>query len=157
MGTGNGSEPALNCRYAELMALVAAQPFVAPAIPWLDARPLAALIDLGLGLDGSALRARLQGLCKESSVRAVVAFGSRARGEAQPDSDLDLAVICREASLPPELKTERWQDFRSILGPLGCGVDLVVIGAQDAERMATSRWHVMGDVAREGQVLYVAG
>ena len=139
------------------MVLVEAQPFVAPAIPWLDARPLAGVIDLGLGLDASVLRGRLQGLCQVSSVRAVVAFGSRARGDAQPDSDLDLAVICREASLPPALKTERWQDFRSILGSLGCGVDLVVIGAQDAERMATSRWHVMGDVARDGQVLYVAG
>jgi predicted nucleotidyltransferase len=139
------------------MALVEAQPFVAPAIPWLDARPLAGVIDLGLGLDASVLRGRLQGLCQVSSVRAVVAFGSRARGEAQPDSDLDLAVICCEASLSPELKTERWQGFRSMLGSLGCGVDLVVIGTQDAERMATSRWHVMGDVAREGQVLYVAG
>jgi predicted nucleotidyltransferase len=139
------------------MALVEAQPFVAPAIPWLDASPLAAVIDLGLGLDAAVLRGRLQALCQVSSVRAVVAFGSRARGDAQPDSDLDLAVICCEASLSPELKTERWQDFRSQLGSLGCGVDLVVIGAQDAERMASSRWHVMGDVAREGQVLYVAG
>jgi predicted nucleotidyltransferase len=139
------------------MVFVEARPFVAPAIPWLDARPLAGVIDLGLGLDASVLRGRLQGLCQVSSVRAVVAFGSRARGEAQPDSDLDLAVICREASLSPALKTERWQDFRSQLGSLGCGVDLVVIGAQDAERMASSRWHVMGDVAREGQVLYVAG
>ena len=139
------------------MALVEAKPFVVPAIPWLKATPLAGVIDLGLGLDASVLRARLQGLCQASSVGAVVAFGSRARGDSQPDSDLDLAVICREASLSPELKTERWQDFRSQLGSLGCGVDLVVIGAQDAERMASSRWHVMGDVAREGQVLYVAG
>jgi predicted nucleotidyltransferase len=139
------------------MAHIAAQPFVAPAIPWLATRPLAQAIELGPGLDASALRDRLQGICQESSVRAVVVFGSRARGDAQPDSDLDLAVICGESSLPPELKMQRWQAFRSLLGPLGCGVDLVVIGAQDAERMAASRWHVMGDVAREGQVLYVAG
>jgi len=139
------------------MALLAAQPFVAPAIPWLEARPLAAVIDLGPGLQSFVLRSRLQGLCQQSNVQAVVAFGSRARGDADPDSDLDLAVICHEPSLPPELKTERWQAFRALLGPLGCGVDLVVIGAQDAERMAASRWHVMGDVAREGQVLYVAG
>ena len=107
------------------MALVEAQPFVVSAIPWLKARPLAGVIDLGLGLDASVLRARLQGLCQASSVGAVVAFGSRARGDSQPDSDLDLAVICREASLSPELKTERWQDFRSQLGSFGCGVDLV--------------------------------
>jgi hypothetical protein len=44
-----------------------------------------------------------------------------------------------------------------LLGPFGCGVDLVVQGCVDAERLAGSRWHVMGDVAREGKVLYVAG
>jgi hypothetical protein len=27
----------------------------------------------------------------------------------------------------------------------------------DAERLSGSRWHVFGDVAREGRVLYVAG
>lgn len=33
---------------------------------------------------------------------------------------------------------------------------LVVVGAADAQHLAGSRWHVMGDVAREGKVLYVA-
>ena len=36
--------------------------------------------------------------------------------------------------------------------PLGVGVDLVVIGFADAERLSGSRWYVMGDGAREGQV-----
>ena len=34
--------------------------------------------------------------------------------------------------------------------PLPAQVDLVVQGQADAERLAGSRWHVMGDVAREG-------
>jgi hypothetical protein len=36
-------------------------------------------------------------------------------------------------------------------------VDLVVAGAADAEWLSGSRWHVFGDVAREGRVLYVSG
>ena len=36
------------------------------------------------------------------------------------------------------------------------GRDLVVQGSADAERLSQSRWCVMGDVAREGRVLYVA-
>jgi predicted nucleotidyltransferase len=86
-----------------------------------------------------------------------MAFGSRARGQARSDSDLDLAVICVEPSLEPVLKTERWSHYRSLIGTIGCGVDLVLQGSADAERYAGSRWHVMGDVAREGRVLYVAG
>ena len=44
-----------------------------------------------------------------------------------------------------------------LLGLLDCDVDLVVQGAADVEWLAGSRWHVMGNVAREGRVLYVAG
>jgi predicted nucleotidyltransferase len=89
-------------------------------------------------------------------VQAVLAFGSRGRGSGRADSDLDLAVITREPSLDPALKTQRWLHYRELLGVLPVDVDLVVQGAADAERLAGSRWHVMGDVAREGRVLYVA-
>jgi len=36
--------------------------------------------------------------------------------------------------------------------PLGVGVDLVVIGVADAEGLSGSRWHMMDNVAREGQL-----
>jgi predicted nucleotidyltransferase len=111
------------------MASSSATRFIAPAIPWLQPQPL---------------------------VQALLAFGSRARGDARLDSDLDLAVICREPALTPAQKTQRSFEFRQMLGALGCGVDLVVVGAADAERLAGSRWHVIGDVAGEGRVLYVA-
>jgi predicted nucleotidyltransferase len=140
------------------MGTSAATPaFHPPVIPWRTPQPLVVKLDLGLGLDGQAVELGLQRLCADASVQAVLAFGSRARGSGRVDSDLDLAVICRESSLAPALKTERWSHYRGLLGPLGCGVDLVVQGCIDAERLAGSRWHVMGDVAREGKVLYVAG
>jgi predicted nucleotidyltransferase len=131
--------------------------FQPPAIPWLTPQALVAEPDLGPGLDRQALELGLQRLCADASVQAVLAFGSRARGSGCVDSDLDVAVICRDESLDPAMKTDRWSHYRGLLGPLGCGVDLVVQGYADAQRLAGSRWHVMGDVAREGKVLYVAG
>jgi predicted nucleotidyltransferase len=130
--------------------------FQPPTIPWLTPQVLVAEPDLGPGLDGLVVELGLQRLCGDPSVQAVLAFGSRARGSGRVDSDLDLAVICREENLDPAMKTERWSHYRGLLGRLGCGVDLVVQGYADAERLAGSRWHVMGDVAREGKVLYVA-
>ncbi len=91
---------------------------------------LPAPVTLGPGLDPEPLTAALRRLCAVPGVRAVVAFGSRGRGDAHCESDLDLAVICAEPRLTPQ---------------------------QKPERLAGSRWHVMGDVAREGRVLYVAG
>lgn len=139
------------------MVSASANPFVPPAIPWREPRGLAALPDLGPGLDPEACRLALARLCADPEVRAVLAFGSRARGEALSDSDLDLAVIVDCPQLTPAEKASCWQRFREALGPLGVRVDLVVAGAADAERLSGSRWHVFGDVAREGKVLYVAG
>jgi predicted nucleotidyltransferase len=139
------------------MASSAATPFSPPAIPWLKPQPLADVQPFGDGLDATRLRNGLSALSAQPSVQALVVFGSRARTDARVDSDLDLAVICREPTLTPAEKTKRSFAYRQLLGSLGCGVDLVVVGATDAQRLAGSRWHVMGDVAREGKVLYVAG
>jgi len=139
------------------MASVSAPPFKPPAIPWREPQGLSPQSDLGPGLDPETCRLALARLCADATVMAVLVFGSRARGEARPDSDLDLAVIVGCAQLTPAEKAACWQRFRQALGPLGVGVDLVVAGAADAERLSGSRWHVFGDVAREGKVLYVSG
>jgi predicted nucleotidyltransferase len=139
------------------MASSAPSSFSPPAIPWLEPQELVGRLQLGPGPDVTRLQDGLAALIAQPPVQALVLFGSHARGDACIDSDLDLAVICREPSLTPAEKTQRSWAYRQLLGPLGCGVDLVVVGANDAQRLAGSRWHVMGDVAREGKVLYVAG
>lgn len=138
------------------MPSASSQSFRPPAIPWRQPRPLELPVDLGPGLDPHVCGLALARLCAEPDVRALVVFGSRARGEARADSDLDLAVILRLPQLPPAEKLACWRRFRERLGPLGVGVDLLVAGSADAERLSGSRWHVFGDVAREGKVLHVA-
>jgi hypothetical protein len=76
---------------------------------------------------------------------------------ARPDSDLGLGVSVGRVQLSPAEKAACWQRFRQAIGPLGMGVDLVVAGAAAAERLSGSRWHVFGEVAREGKVPCVAG
>jgi len=51
------------------------------------------------------------------------------------------------------------QALRSALRPLRLpvGVDLVVVGQEDARTLAGSRWHVVAQALREGQELYDAG
>ena len=138
------------------MAVSVAEPFTPPTIPWCQSLALESAPDLGPGLDPQRSGEALGRLCAEPDVQAVIAFGSRARGEARPDSDLDLAVIVRQPQLMPAEKMGCWRRFNRALGRQGVAVDLVVAGAADAERLSGSRWHVFGDVAREGRVLYVA-
>ena len=111
---------------------------------------------LGDGVDKDQLDEGLQRLIACEGVGAVLLFGSRALGTARADSDLDLAVICRESELNSAQRGERWRSYREALGLLGCGVDLVLQGQNDASKLAGSRWHVMKDVARHGVVLYAS-
>ena len=138
------------------MVATAAGRFTPPTIPWRHPLALELAPELGPGLDPQRSGEALARLCAEPDVQAVIAFGSRARGEARPDSDLDLAVIVGQPKLTPAEKMACWKRFNRALGRQGVAVDLVVAGSSDAERLSGSRWHVFGDVAREGRVLYVA-
>ena len=133
-----------------------AAPIRAVALPWMRTLPMALPEQLGEGLDRDLVNQGLQRLIGCDGVGAVVMFGSRALGNARPDSDLDLAVICTEPELSPAQRGERWRAYRKALGSLGCGVNLVLQGQSDAAKLAGSRWHVMKDVTRDGVVLYAS-
>ena len=85
-------------------------------------------------------------------------FGSRARGEARPDPDLDLLVVMSQARLTPQDRQVALHALRAALRPLRLpvGVDLVV-GQDDTRQLTRSRWHVVARALREGQVLHDAG
>ena len=125
-------------------------------MPWESPMALQLPGDLGPGVQIDALQAGLHQLSCCEGIRAMVVFGSRARGEATASSDLDLAVICREEHLESDRRGELWSRYRNDLGAIGCGVDLVLQGQGDAARFSESRWHVMKDVIRHGVVIYAA-
>ena len=95
----------------------------------------------------------------EHRTKRLVLFGSRARGDARPDSDVDLLVVMPQATLTPLERQQATRSLRAALRPLPLtvGADLVVVGEGDAERLAGSRWHVVARALREGRELHVAG
>lgn len=90
--------------------------------------------------------------------KRLLLFGSRARGDARHDSDFDVLVVMPQATLTPQERQQATRSLRAALRPLPLvAVDLVVVGAADAERFAGSRWHVVARALREGRELHVAG
>lgn len=106
-----------------------------------------ALPDMGPGVSGE--------LAAQPSVKALVLFGSRATGTARVDSDLDLLVVERTPHLEGEAKVDSWWRHVQPLQALPLPLDLVVSGSADAARLASSRWHVISEAARQGKVLVV--
>ncbi|MEB3360843.1 MAG: nucleotidyltransferase domain-containing protein [Synechococcaceae cyanobacterium] len=86
----------------------------------------------------------------EPDVLAVLAFCSRARGEARLASDLDLAVIVLQPQLTPDQKLECWRRSRQRLGPLSAGLDLesparlMLSGCVDPAGMGSVMWSEKG-------------
>ncbi len=79
----------------------------------------------------------------------VILFGSRARGEAGPDSDLDLLVI------EPKLSNHRAEfvRLRRELRGLRVPIDLVVVSAEHVEEWGELPGTMVNEALREGRVL----
>jgi len=139
---GNQDDFSLNDAYAPVEGALPFAPAQdlgrAKGPPWIDA------IDL---------------VCSHGEPRhgRVLLFGSRARGDGRPDSDIDLLVVMPQATLTPQERQQALRSLRAALRPLplSVGVDLVVVGEEDARRLAGSRWHVVARALREGKELHL--
>jgi len=81
----------------------------------------------------------------------IVLFGSRARGDARPDSDLDLFIV-EESDLPRHRRSPRYYD---VLWNIFPEKDIVVWAPAEIEAWAAVPNAFPTVALREGKVLYV--
>ncbi len=91
-------------------------------------------------------------IAREFHPEKIILFGSHARGDAQPDSDVDLLVIMDLDQHPSRTAAEITYRVHPRRYPL----DLIVRSPQMVRtRLQMNDWF-MRDVMREGRVLYAA-
>ena len=79
----------------------------------------------------------------------IILFGSAARGELGPDSDLDLLVVKSGVH-----RRKLAQSYEKLLG-VGYPVDVIVVTPEDIERYGDAIGLIVGPaLLREGRVIY---
>jgi len=81
----------------------------------------------------------------------IILFGSRARGDARPDSDVDLLVIVQEASDKRRMAI----DIRSALRDLAVGKDVIVTTPDEIAERGQLVGSVLRPALRDGRVIYI--
>jgi len=80
----------------------------------------------------------------------IILFGSAARGETGPDSDIDLLVIKQGVAHRGQLAG---QIHRALVG-VAVAVDVVVATPEDVEYLRDKVGSIMGPALREGREIY---
>ena len=103
-----------------------------------------------IGKTLTLLKGRLQELLRDSLVNLVL-FGSRARGDYEESSDVDVAVIVR--GLSRELKDRIYREVAAIELDHGQLISLLVFSEQEFNRLRERERRIAKDILEEGVAL----
>jgi predicted nucleotidyltransferase len=90
----------------------------------------------------------------EVSPETIILFGSRVRGDARPDSDVDLLVVETEPFSPQRSRRKEATRLYMALRNLGVSKDILLYSREEFEHWKNSLNHVVGRAHREGRVLH---
>lgn len=105
-------------------------------------------------VDGALLRRMVKTIVDEVDPEQVILFGSRARGDAAADSDVDFIVV--EAKPFGSGRDRRMEAARlwRALARFGVSKDILVYSLDEADYWRDSLNHVLARALREGEMLY---
>lgn len=93
-------------------------------------------------------------LVKEADPEQVILFGSRGRGEARDNSDVDLIVVETEPFGPGRDRVKEMARLYRALAGFMVPTDILVYSKADVEYWRDSLNHVLARALRDGKVLY---
>jgi predicted nucleotidyltransferase len=104
-------------------------------------------------IDESTINKAVELLRRAAPGSRVILFGSYARGQAGPESDLDFLVIEPAVSSPREERVR----LRDVLRPLRIPVDVLVTSERTFKEWADTPGTVLYEAMHEGRVFDAVG
>ena len=93
-------------------------------------------------------------IVREVSPEVIILFGSRARGDARADSDVDLLIVETEPFSPQRSRRKEAARLYIALKGLNISTDILLYSRDEFEQWKNSTSHVIGRAIREGKILH---
>lgn len=84
----------------------------------------------------------------------IILFGSHTRGNAAPDSDLDILIVEEYPFAPSRSRIKEIGNIHRLLKHIRVPMDILVYSNQEFHEWMNAKNHVIAHAAREGRVLY---
>ncbi|MGB2937166.1 MAG: nucleotidyltransferase domain-containing protein [Phycisphaerae bacterium] len=107
-----------------------------------------------MSVTDQVLEEMVQAIVREVDPERVYLFGSYARGEGGPDSDVDLLVVEREPFGPERSRLGEITRVRRALSTFRVAKDILVFSAEEFAHWKDSLNHIIARCLREGRLLY---
>ena len=105
-------------------------------------------------LSDALLERMVQKIVEEVDPAQVILFGSRARGDARAESDVDLVVVASDPfGQERSRRLETVRLYRALAG-FGVAKDILLYSRDEVEYWRDSLNHVLARALREGRALY---
>lgn len=106
----------------------------------------------GIGVDQGILDEIIHRIVEVAHPLRIILFGSAARGQMRPDSDLDLLVV---AAGTPHRRRLAQQIYLRLFG-IAVPVDIIVVTPEDIEAFRDKVGTIIGPALQEGKQIYAA-
>lgn len=107
-----------------------------------------------LQLTDELLREMTDAIVREIKPRQIILFGSHARGDARPDSDLDFLVVEDGPFDAQRSRRAAMTRLSELLFDYFIPMDFLVFTPEEIEKWKGTRNHVIAHALKEGKVLY---
>ena len=89
-------------------------------------------------------------LVQVADPQRIILFGSRARGDHRPDSDVDFLMVTSGGRSARDCEVRAY----AALGGMAVPADILCYTREEVERWSSARNHVVARALREGRVIY---